>query len=67
MAVTFTVPSSKITRAEAAVILNTILGADEPDAVAVFADHSDVPAWAQGSLYALSDAGIFKILHLLEN
>lgn len=52
-------PSAKITRAEAAVILNTILGRDEPDAVAVFADHSDVPAWAQGSLYALSDAGIF--------
>ncbi len=53
-------PTAKITRAEAAVILNTILGAEEPDAVAVFADHSDVPAWAQSSLYALSDAGIFK-------
>ena len=28
--------------------------------IAVFADHSDVPVWAQSSLYALSDAGIFK-------
>ncbi|MBQ2727357.1 MAG: S-layer homology domain-containing protein [Clostridia bacterium] len=53
-------PASKITRAEAAVILNTILGAEEPDAVAVFADHSDVPVWAQSSLYALSDAGVFR-------
>lgn len=53
-------PASKITRAEAAVILGAILGAEEPDAIAVFADHSDVPAWAQSSLYALSDAGIFK-------
>lgn len=53
-------PTARITRAEAAVILNTILGAEEPEAVAVFADHSDVPAWAQSSLYALSDAGVFK-------
>ena len=53
-------PTSKITRAEAAVILGTILGTEESDAVAVFADHSDVPVWAQSSLYALSDAGIFK-------
>ncbi len=52
-------PASKITRAEAAVILGTILGEEESDTVAVFADHSDVPAWARGSLYALSDAGIF--------
>ena len=52
-------PSSTITRAEAAVILNAIIGADEPETVPVFADHSSVPAWAQGSLYALSNAGIF--------
>ena len=36
-----------------------IVGADEPETVPVFADHSSVPAWAQGSLYALSNAGIF--------
>ena len=52
-------PSSTITRAEAAVILNAIIGADEPETVPVFADHSSVPVWAQGSLYALSNAGIF--------
>ena len=52
-------PTGSITRAEAAVILNAILGAEEPDTVPVFADQSSVPAWAQGSLYALSNAGIF--------
>jgi len=52
-------PSSTITRAEAAVILNAIIGAEEPETVPVFADHSSVPVWAQGSLYALSNAGIF--------
>lgn len=51
-------PTSAITRAESAVILNAILGAEEPDTVPVFADHSSVPAWAKSSLYALSNAGI---------
>lgn len=53
-------PAGAITRAEAAVILNAILGAEEPETVPVFADQSSVPAWAQGSLYALSNAGIFS-------
>lgn len=52
-------PTASITRAEAAVILNAIIGAEEPDTVPVFADTQSVPAWARGSLYALSDAGIF--------
>ncbi len=52
-------PTDSITRAEAAVILNAIIGAEEPDTVPVFADNQSVPAWARGSLYALSDAGIF--------
>lgn len=53
-------PQETITRAEAAVILNTIVGAAEPDTVPVFADDSGVPAWARGALYALSDIGIFS-------
>lgn len=52
-------PAESITRAEAAVILNSIIGASEPDTVPVFADNTAVPAWARGALYALSDAGIF--------
>lgn len=53
-------PTNSITRAEAAVILNAIIGAEEPETVPVFADNSSVPTWARGSLYALSDAGIFS-------
>ncbi len=53
-------PKESITRAEAAVILNAIIGADEPETLPVFADSSTVPTWAKGSMYALSDAGIFK-------
>ncbi len=53
-------PSETVTRAEAAVMLNAILGLEEPDTVAVFADDHAVPAWARGALYALSEAGIFS-------
>ncbi len=52
-------PTDTVTRAEAAVMLNAILGLKEPDTVAVFADDHAVPTWARGSLYALSEAGIF--------
>ena len=53
-------PNDSITRAEAAVVLNSIIGAKEPDVIPVFADVSSVPAWAQGAMYALSDIGVFK-------
>ena len=53
-------PKETITRAEAAVILNAIIGAEESDAVAVFADSASVPAWARSSLSALASAGIFR-------
>ncbi len=53
-------PKDKITRAEAAVILNAIIGAEVPETVPVFADSSSVPAWAMGSIYALTDAGVFN-------
>lgn len=53
-------PSDCITRAEAAVVLNSIIGAEVPDAIPVFADVGSVPTWAKGAMYALSDVGIFK-------
>lgn len=53
-------PLDTITRAEAAVILNAIVGADEPDVLPVFADNDSVPVWARSSIYALTEAGIFK-------
>jgi len=42
------------------IILNAIIGAPVPETVPVFADGSSVPAWAKGSIYALTNAGVFK-------
>ena len=53
-------PKDPVTRAEAAVILNAIVGAEETDTVTVFADSSSVPVWARSSLSALASAGIFS-------
>ena len=53
-------PDDSITRAEAAVILNAILGADTPDVLPTFADTSAIPAWASPSLYALNSLGILR-------
>ena len=53
-------PTDAITRAEAAVILNGILGVEGSDAIAVFADSGSVPAWARSSLSALASAGILR-------
>ena len=53
-------PSSTVSRAQAAVILNTIIGAEEPDTVPVFADGDSVPTWARGALYALTSEGILN-------
>ena len=53
-------PDDSITRAEAAVILNAILGADTPDVIPTFADTSAIPAWASPSLYALNSLGILR-------
>ena len=53
-------PGDTITRAEAAVILNAIIGAKTPEIQPVFADHSAIPVWAGPSLYALNDLGIMR-------
>ena len=53
-------PNDKITRAEAAVVLNAIIGANEPETIPVFADNAAVPAWARSSLYALNKVGIMR-------
>ena len=53
-------PKDNITRAEAAVILNAIVGAESPDVVPVFADNSTVPAWAKSSIYALTSVGVLS-------
>ena len=54
-------PDRAITRAEAAVIMNSILDIASPSVRPVFADTSDIPVWARESVYALHDAGIFAL------
>lgn len=49
-----------ITRAEAAVIINNVLGATVPTSKPVFADSDDIPAWAESSLYALYTIGVIE-------
>jgi S-layer homology domain. len=53
-------PNNDITRAEAAVILNNMLGAKQPVIKPVFADETNVPVWAEDALYALNEIGVFK-------
>lgn len=53
-------PRDPVTRAEAAVICNAILGAETPEVIPTFADNSAIPTWAKPSLYALSDLGILR-------
>ena len=53
-------PTDTITRAEAAVMINNILGAEVPLSVSLFADNDSIPTWAQSAMYALSDLGILR-------
>ena len=53
-------PSEYISRAESAVIVNNIIGAEVPVTVSLFTDNDTVPAWAQSALYALHHLGILK-------
>ena len=53
-------PNDSITRAEAAAILNRIIGAEASGAVSVFADESASTAWAVADLYAISELGIIS-------
>ncbi len=51
-------PEETITRAEAAVILRRMVEADTPDLTPVFADSSDIPAWASEAISTLSSMGV---------
>lgn len=53
-------PNNQITRAEAAVMINSLYGFEYDGSVAVFADEESVPAWAYGSLAALAQVGVMK-------
>ena len=51
-------PSRSITRAEAAVMLGSMLGAATPTMKPTIADDGEIPAWAQSSVYAMVEMGI---------
>ena len=51
-------PKGTISTAEAAVIINRIIGADRKTSITVFNDVSEVPNWAIDSLSALTELGI---------
>jgi hypothetical protein len=57
-------PEESITSAEAAVIVNNVIGGARyvgDDAITtVFADHLDIPAWAEDAILTLNHVGIWK-------
>jgi len=54
------VPKGNITKSEAAVVFNNILGYKQDGFISVFADDSAIPTWAKSAVYALTSAGIFN-------
>ncbi len=59
-------PNSGITRAEAAVVLKSVLGAEgakEKDVILpVFADSSELPFWASDAIYSMNSLGVFHMI-----
>ena len=53
-------PKDTITKAEAAIVIQNILGLEEGKYVATFADDAAIPTWAKGAIYALTSAGVFN-------
>jgi hypothetical protein len=51
-------PDQTLTRAEAAVILERMLGLEDAKYVPTFADHQMIPVWAADAIFALHEAGI---------
>lgn len=51
-------PNEEITRAEAAVMLEKLLGLEDAAVIPTFADHSEIPVWAADAIYSLNAAGI---------
>ena len=51
-------PDEEISRAQAAVMICSILGEDGINVVPTFADDAEIPVWAQESIYTLNTLGI---------
>ncbi len=52
-------PHRGVTYAEAAVMLQNILGLTATGATSVFADDTQIPAWAESAVWAVAEAGLF--------
>jgi len=62
----FFYPNNTVTAAEAAVIIDSIINGskyvvNENGALSVFADHEDIPAWAEESVLTLKQAGVISV------
>lgn len=55
-------PNKEITRAEAAVMLASMLDAATPTVTPVFSDSESIPTWARPSVYSLSSLGVLSSL-----
>lgn len=53
-------PQDAITKAEAAVMVNNILGFEPTVSASTFSDADEIPVWAESSLCALTELGILK-------
>lgn len=53
-------PKEPITLADAAVIINNIIGRKTTTSLTVFADDDEIPSWARHDIEALCEAGILK-------
>ena len=53
-------PKKPITLAEAAVIINNIIGKKTDTCMTVFSDNDEIPSWAKGAIESLTEAGIIK-------
>jgi hypothetical protein len=51
-------PTAELTHAEAAVLVNNLLGLEGDSAVSVFAADDTVPAWARSAVEALAQADV---------
>ena len=59
-------PNSSVTRAEAAVMLDSILTLDreveKPVILPVFADSSELPFWASDAIYSMNSMGVLSMI-----
>ena len=53
-------PKSTISTAEAAVMINKIIGATSETSLAVFKDYDDIPDWARSAIISLNELGIIS-------